>query len=1071
MPYTDIIKASTAIASLPMYDDLSRTWELMGTKEIKVDVELPGVLNCPVGSYIVFKGEQYTVNTVPSVTKGIDNGVLLYKYTITFESLIYRLYDKKLRHLNNRTFQEFGNPAKYAQLVVDNINEIDPGWTVGVCDDVDPKTINFSGHTCRTALDTIAEAFGLEWDVTVKVIRFTKQVGKTTGYTFRYGQGLGLYSLSYAYQNDKNIVTRAYGYGSTRNLPEDYRAGATQLMFAEGHLDANVDLYGVKEGDYENEDIYPEVAGVISDAPAWVPGAGTFTVKDDSLTFNLNDYKSVETPKLSFTSGELQGQDFDILDYFPDTKTYKLKVFQDGNTLSLPNETFGAQPGDTYTLFDMPLPTELVTAAEVKLKAATQEWLNTNSKPQVLYSLELDPLYAREHNIMLEPGDRVTIIDTALGINELIRVSKVSYPTNFPEYITPSTKITIEIANFIPYTLTERVISDIKDTKAAVKTTISKTNYYKRMIEYVKTISGVDYLPPNTAIIDPATGTITANLINADFVVARNLITNKVKITAANNNIIIEDDNENAIIIMDDTASLDGVEMKSQPPIDHPDGSPDPDYLYSQVVSVNGVESLYYFYAVRGPGFRVGLSTNNSAGFSSMGRKGLFTSGQYIAGGNKKTLVMDRDGFKVNSGKRTVSGQFDTPIDGTTQLTLRTTIENGLIVGSETLNKANLPAPAPITVNNTTTLPPDSSNDTGYVPNDGTGGVVLTPAPTPTTLKAKFPFNTGIAFKEALINDTDYGNIVKDEFDQMTPENACKFGTIRPDRATFNFTRSDAQFNWAKTNGLKIHLHYLFPGGDDRTPQWFLDMETLPNAAVEVEAEVRLHVKTVLQHVMNGTYAGMVVSIDIVNECLTSGGSVKDSMLKRLLGEQYFDIIIDECGKWAPGIPLLENDFDFEYNNSKINGAIGLRSRIASRGYTLDGIGSQMHSVLRLMTEGLTDFRNRIQMIADSGMILHISELDVRCKMGTNNVNQGDYPFMTPALEADQAQFFVRVYQAVIDLMPANKLLAVTEWSLDDDSNFENIPTHTDYTSIWYRVNNVYTKRLAHQALLGMASS
>lgn len=342
--------------------------------------------------------------------------------------------------------------------------------------------------------------------------------------------------------------------------------------------------------------------------------------------------------------------------------------------------------------------------------------------------------------------------------------------------------------------------------------------------------------------------------------------------------------------------------------------------------------------------------------------------------------------------------------------------------------------------------------------------------PTVTTLKAKFPYNVGVAFKDALLNDTQYGGIVKTEFDQMTPENGCKFGKIRPNRATFNFNELNDNFNWAQANGLKVHLHYLLPGGDDKTIQWFLDMESLPNAAVEVEAEIRLHIKTVLQHVMS-TYPGMVVSIDIVNECLTGGGNVKDSMLKRLFGEQYIDIVIDECNKWAPGIPKLLNDFSFEYTSSKIEGLIALRNRIASRGYILDGMGSQMHSVLRVMTEtpeSLQDFRDRIQLIADSGMMLHISELDVKCRKGTDGVDLGPYPFMNPQLEAAQANFFVQVYKAVWEIMPPGKLLAVTVWSLDDNSNFENIPTMTDYTSIWYLENGVYKKRLAHQALLDM---
>jgi hypothetical protein len=83
---------------------------------------------------------------------------------------------------------------------------------------VPEKAINFDGHTCRTALDTIAEAFEVEWDEDGKTLSFVKQVGNVTAHIFQRGMGNGLYTLGYQYQEDKNIVTRAFGYGSSAQL-------------------------------------------------------------------------------------------------------------------------------------------------------------------------------------------------------------------------------------------------------------------------------------------------------------------------------------------------------------------------------------------------------------------------------------------------------------------------------------------------------------------------------------------------------------------------------------------------------------------------------------------------------------------------------------------------------------------------------------------------------------------------------------------------------------------------------------------------------------------------------------
>ncbi|WP_114937583.1 phage tail protein [Mucilaginibacter endophyticus] len=476
--YLPIYLNGVIISQLPVYDDLAINRALMGVDEIPVQIELPGTLYCPIGSYIIYNNWKYTVNTIPSPTVTGDANGLKYKYSIVFESPFYKLYDKKFKHLNNKTFEFYGDLESLCYLVVSNINEIDSGWTVGICDDLGKKTLSFDKHTCRTALDTIAEAFGCEWYPSGigKTINFVKQAGNLTTLVFQYGRGKGLYSLGYEYQNDENIVTRAFGYGSSKNLPKNYRDGATQLMFDGYYLDKNIlkpdgvtPLYGIKEGDYEDEDIFPSVAGVVSGLSAYDADSGVFTITDSALSFNLNTYFSQDTAKVTFTSGQLQGQDFEIQSYDNTAKTIKVKKSQDAAGNTLPNETVTAEIGDTYTLTDMYMPDEVVAAAEDLLKTKTQEWLNENCVPRVLYTLELDPLYARDNGIILKPGDQIRVVDNALGIDTLIRTTSTSYPVIFPDIITPNTKISATIANFIPYTTTERVISDTIDNQHDIK--------------------------------------------------------------------------------------------------------------------------------------------------------------------------------------------------------------------------------------------------------------------------------------------------------------------------------------------------------------------------------------------------------------------------------------------------------------------------------------------------------------------------------------------------------------------------------------------------------------------------
>jgi hypothetical protein len=54
------------------------------------------------------------------------------------------------------------------------------------------------------------------------------------GFTFKVGKNKGLYELVRLNQNNSNVATRLYAYGSDKNLPADYRNYSPRLMFPAG---------------------------------------------------------------------------------------------------------------------------------------------------------------------------------------------------------------------------------------------------------------------------------------------------------------------------------------------------------------------------------------------------------------------------------------------------------------------------------------------------------------------------------------------------------------------------------------------------------------------------------------------------------------------------------------------------------------------------------------------------------------------------------------------------------------------------------------------------------------------
>lgn len=139
---------------------------------------------------------------------------------------------------------------------------------------------------------------------------------------------------------------------------------------------------------------------------------------------------------------------------------------------------------------------------------------------------------------------------------------------------------------------------------------------------------------------------------NAEFInlMVQNLETNPsgkgVRITAADNNIQILNALRKVIIEADDDSAIEGVYESSTPPFIDLDGNYPKNYLGSRN-NPNG--SFTYFYATLGPGISVGISPTDDNGYSTFGRKEIFTNGKFRvanASGTQESSI-DQLGIKT----------------------------------------------------------------------------------------------------------------------------------------------------------------------------------------------------------------------------------------------------------------------------------------------------------------------------------------------------------------------------------------------------------------------------------------
>lgn len=437
------------------------TKSLMAEHELLFSVKTNETIDIHVGDYLTYKGEQMTINREPEVKR--DH---LLEYSITFQGQRHTLSRFLLKDEGALTFDYSDSLENYLFMFLESINSVDSGWTVGELDEVEPFTLTFEKVDHLTALNMIAEACKCEWQLKNKAIYIKKSVGQFRDYPLSYGKDNGLYSIKRTMLENSKIVTRAYAVGGTNNLPAGYPFKQLTLSgFIED--ETAMELFGPGEGVFEDLEIYPRLknATVIQSEKL---SDNVYSIKTD-LDFDLNGQFIVgQDPSIVFKSGMLNDQKFKILSYNNTTKTIRYEAIKTANGDLLPSGASIAEVGDKYVLLGIRMPQSYVDAALQELTEKRLEYLNSNKVPRVVYEAPLDPLDLKRNNVVIDEGDILPFRDSKIGLDENMRITKVSYPACFPEQLLQGMVFTAEIGKEVTYTRTQKVEKDIKETKEVV---------------------------------------------------------------------------------------------------------------------------------------------------------------------------------------------------------------------------------------------------------------------------------------------------------------------------------------------------------------------------------------------------------------------------------------------------------------------------------------------------------------------------------------------------------------------------------------------------------------------------
>jgi endo-1,4-beta-xylanase len=218
---------------------------------------------------------------------------------------------------------------------------------------------------------------------------------------------------------------------------------------------------------------------------------------------------------------------------------------------------------------------------------------------------------------------------------------------------------------------------------------------------------------------------------------------------------------------------------------------------------------------------------------------------------------------------------------------------------------------------------------------------------------------------QSLKDEPEYGRVLAEQFNELTPENAMKFDGLHPRPGfgpeSYDFGDADDLVAFAAAHDMKVRAHTLV--WYRAVPKW------AKGAAPEHLREIlQNHVETVAAH-----FKGKVYSWDVVNEALNRDGSMRDCPW--LTADPDY---VADAFRWAhaadPGAKLFYNDYDMERSPAKADAVIKLIKGLKDAGVPIDGVGLQMHVVAGPHAGDVADLLHRF---AALGVEVHITELDV----------------------------------------------------------------------------------------------
>jgi endo-1,4-beta-xylanase len=236
---------------------------------------------------------------------------------------------------------------------------------------------------------------------------------------------------------------------------------------------------------------------------------------------------------------------------------------------------------------------------------------------------------------------------------------------------------------------------------------------------------------------------------------------------------------------------------------------------------------------------------------------------------------------------------------------------------------------------------------------------------------------------------------------------------------------------WSKANNMKVRGHVLV--WHSQTPQWIFyeDFDTKKPLVDRDTMLARMdsYIKQNFALLESLGYLDIFYAYDIVNEAVEDNGTLRDSLWKRIIGDDYIWHAFYYADKYAPEhIKLYYNDYNEQF---KTQALVDLaKSLVDESGRSLiDGIGCQAH----LYTgDSIFKYMKTLEAFSATGLDVQITEIDVSLGTWQNILEPTDENLRV------QGQYYYELVNSIIEGNKAGttNISGITFWGVSDGASW-----------------------------------